>query len=808
MSKKPTVLMILDGYGLRDKTEGNAVALANTPVMDKLMAEYPFVKGNASGLSVGLPDGQMGNSEVGHMNMGAGRIIYQELTKITKSIEDGEFFENKALLAACENVKKNDSALHLMGLVSDGGVHSHITHIYGILELAKRQGIEKEFTIIDTVALARILLPQLNRFKLDTVAKALGVSLENHHRAVDDAGCTAEIFVKFVKMLHDRGMETLDQVNQMGQASPETIMKMNTYHAIILATNDIGRINLYRLISLSHLTYYNKRPRIPKSEFVKYREGLLLGSACEAGELYRAIVGGRPEEEIIRLVKFYDYLEIQPLKNNEYLIRNGDIPDDEYLKDINKYIVKLADKLGKPVVATGDVHFMDPEDEIYRRILEAGQGFKDADNQAPLYLRTTEEMLQEFAYLGHEKAFEVVVENTNKIADMCSQISPISPEKCPPHIDGCEQTIKDIAYGKAHELYGDQLPKIVQERLDKELDSIIKNGFSVMYIIAQKLVWKSNQDGYLVGSRGSVGSSVVAYMTGITEVNALPPHYRCHKCKYSDFNDYGYKNGFDLPDKICPVCGEKLDKDGMDIPFETFLGFNGDKEPDIDLNFSGDNQADIHKYTEVLFGKGYVFKAGTIGTVAEKTAYGFVKKYLDQKGEVASQAEIERLTIGCTGIKRTTGQHPGGIMVVPNYTDVYNFTPIQRPADDNTSDVTTTHFDYHSISGRLLKLDILGHDDPTVLRMLQDITGIDPKTIPLNDEKVLSLFTKPDALGVTKEELECEVGSYGLPEFGTKFVRQMLVDTQPKTNGLPEDGAEIAENVMLDADVMVKETTE
>lgn len=476
-----------------------------------------------------------------------------------------------------------------------------------IIKNCERQGIEKEFTIIDTVALARILLPQLNRFKLDTVAKALGVSLENHHRAVDDAGCTAEIFVKFVKMLHDRGMETLDQVNQMGQASPETIMKMNTYHAIILATNDIGRINLYRLISLSHLTYYNKRPRIPKSEFVKYREGLLLGSACEAGELYRAIVGGRPEEEIIRLVKFYDYLEIQPLGNNEFMLKSDkeSVSTIEELQDINRRIVKLGETFGKLVVATCDVHFLDPEDEIYRRIIMAGKGFKDADDQAPLYLRTTEEMLKEFEYLGSAKAEEVVITNPNKIADMCEKIAPVRPDKCPPVIENSDQMLRDICYTKAHSMYGEELPAIVKERLDRELNSIISNGYAVMYIIAQKLVWKSNEDGYLVGSRGSVGSSFAATMSGITEVNPLQAHYRCPNCKYSDFDSpevkaFSGRSGCDMPDKICPVCGEKLVKDGFDIPFETFLGFKGNKEPDIDLNFSGEYQSKAHAYCEVI----------------------------------------------------------------------------------------------------------------------------------------------------------------------------------------------------------------
>ncbi len=649
---------------------------------------------------------------------------------------------------------------------------------------AKVLGYKFDYTYLDTLSLAKDLFPDYKKYKLGKIAENLGIKVEVAHRALDDVDTTVKVFKVMMDMLKKKGakyIEDIDDVAASEEAKKEEYKKLKTYHAIILAKNYVGLRNLYKLVSLSHLHYFYRKPRILKSLYKKYSEGLILGSACEAGELYQAIELGRTDEEIEDIANEYDYLEIQPIGNNQFLIRNGTVRDEEDLRDINRKIVALGEKLNKPVVATCDVHFMDPQDEIYRRILEAGQKYDDADNQAPLYLRTTEEMLEEFSYLGKEKAYEVVVTNTNKIADMCEQISPISPEKCPPHIPGCEQTIKDIAYGKAHELYGDPLPEIVQTRLDKELDSIIKNGFSVMYIIAQKLVWKSNEDGYIVGSRGSVGSSFVANMTGITEVNSLPAHYRCPNCKYSDFTDYGVKNGFDLPDKECPKCGHKLDKDGMDIPFETFLGFNGDKEPDIDLNFSGEYQAKAHKYTEVIFGKGTTFKAGTIGTVADKTAYGYVKNYFEERHIPINQAEIKRLSHGCTGIKRTTGQHPGGIIVVPKGREIYEFCPVQHPADDPNSDIITTHFDYHSIDANLLKLDILGHDDPTVIRMLQDLTGIDPTKVPLDDKKTMSIFSSTDALGVTPKQIGSEVGSYGIPEFGTKFVRGMLEDTRPKT---------------------------
>lgn len=667
--------------------------------------------------------------------------------------------------------------------------HNALFDVSFIEENMRRLGLEKEFTYVDTVGLARVLLPQLNRFKLDTVAKALHVPLQNHHRAVDDAECTSGIYLKLLEMLEEREIPDMDGINALASTSLDQIKKLPTYHVIILAKNEVGRINLYRLVSYAHMQYYSRRPRIPKSALNKYREGLIVGSACEAGELFKAVLEGKSEPELARIVDFYDYLEIQPIGNNEFLLREDDngVETHEDLRNLNRRIVKLGEQFHKPVVATCDVHFMNPEDEVYRRIIMTGKGFKDADSQPPLYLRTTEEMLKEFAYLGAEKAEEVVITNTNRIADMCEKIAPVRPDKCPPVIEDSDKTLREICYNRAHEIYGEELPPIVKERLERELNSIISNGFAVMYIIAQKLVWKSNEDGYLVGSRGSVGSSFVATMAGITEVNPLSPHYYCEDCHYYDFDSeevraYAGRAGCDMPDKLCPVCGAPLKKEGFDIPFETFLGFKGNKEPDIDLNFSGDYQGNAHRYTEVIFGEGHTFRAGTIGTLADKTAFGYVKNYYEERGQHKRYCEINRIVEGCVGVRRTTGQHPGGIVVLPHGEEIYSFTPVQHPANDMETDIITTHFDYHSIDHNLLKLDILGHDDPTMIRMLEDLTGLDAKKIPLDDQAVMSLFASTEALGVEPEDIMgTPLGSLGIPEFGTEFVIQMLQDTKPQS---------------------------
>ena len=665
------------------------------------------------------------------------------------------------------------------------------------------QEIEQEFLSVDTLQMAQILLPTLTRYRLNLVAKALNVPLKNHHRAVDDAETTAEIFLKFITLLKEREIYTLRGLNQFGNMNPDAIRKQPTYHAIILAKNEQGRVNLYTLISESHLVYFGRRPRIPKSVFNEYREGLIIGSACEAGEVYQAILQQKSEKHIAKLANFYDYLEIQPLANNQFMIeseRISEVNSQEDLRNINRQIVALGERFKKPVVATCDVHFLDPEDEVYRRIIMKGKGFLDADDQPPLYLRTTEEMLDEFEYLGSEKATEVVIDNPNKIADMVEKIAPVRADKCPPIIENSDQKLRDICYKKANTMYGENLPKIVVDRLEKELTSIISNGYSVMYIIAEKLVKKSNEDGYLVGSRGSVGSSLVATMAGITEVNPLSPHYYCEDCHYSDFDStevraYAGGCGWDMPDKLCPECRKSLKKDGFNIPFETFLGFKGDKEPDIDLNFSGDYQARAHKYTEVIFGAGQTFRAGTIGKMATKTAFGYVKKYYEEKNIRKRKCEIERILVGCEGVRRSTGQHPGGIIVLPHGENINSFTPVQHPANDMETDIVTTHFDYHSIDHNLLKLDILGHDDPTMIKVLEEYInsealenkydGVDEvfkaTDIALDDERVMSLFAGTSVLGIKPKDIdEIELGCLGIPEFGTEFVIQMVLATKPK----------------------------
>ncbi len=646
---------------------------------------------------------------------------------------------------------------------------------------AEEIGETFDFPYLDTLMLARCMYPFLHNFKLDTITNHLNVILENHHRAVDDAAATAEAFVKMLDQLRREGKALLSELNEsydMRGASK----KNKAFHIIMLAKNKQGIRNIYEMISQSQLRYFYRTPRLPKSLIEQKREGLILGSACEAGELFRAVVAGEREETIKEIVDFYDYLEIQPIGNNAYMKTSEEFPHintDEDLRNLNRKIVELGEKYNKPVCATCDVHFMDKEGADYRKILMYYKGFKDAENQPPLYFRTTEEMLKEFEYLGKEKAYEVVVTNTNKIADMIEDVRPIPKEKCPPVVEGAKEAIVNDSINKAKEIYGDPLPEEVQKRLDKELYSITTYGFSVMYRIAQELVRKSLSDGYLVGSRGSVGSSFVAFLSDITEVNSLPAHYICPNCKNIEFvpSDTGV-SGCDLPDKDCPKCGTKYNKDGHDIPFETFLGFAGDKEPDIDLNFSGEYQPKIHKYTETFFGEGFVFRAGTIGTVAEKTAFGYVRKYAEETGKSIRAAEMRRLSKGCEGVKRTSGQHPGGIIVVPYTNNIHEFCPVQHPADDPDSTIVTTHFDYHSIDANLLKLDELGHDDPTVIRMLEDLTGFNPQDVPLDDPETLSLFTSNKALKLN-DDIGTDLGSYGIPEFGTKFVRQMLEDTKP-----------------------------
>ncbi len=646
----------------------------------------------------------------------------------------------------------------------------------------REQNIEFKNTSVDTLTLARTLLPHMKRFRLNLIAKELGIPLLNHHRAVDDAEATAHIFIKFLEMIRKKGGEKLSDVNKILGDIDYT--KLKTNHVTLIAKNQVGIKNLYKIVSDAHVNHFYRAPRILKSVLEEYKEGIIVGSACEAGEVFQAVKQNKSDEEIERIISLYDYVEVMPIDNNRFMIDKGEVEDEEELRDLNRRMIEVAQAYGKIPVATGDVHFIDKHEAIYRKVLKYSQGFKVDEEETYLHFRTTDEMLEEFKYLGEDLAYEVVVENTNKVADMVEDILPIPNETFPPVIEGSDTELRDMCNEKAERIYGSPLPDVVRKRLDRELNSIISNGYAVMYIIAQKLVAKSLSDGYLVGSRGSVGSSLAATMSDITEVNPLPAHYVCEnpECKYSYFYEIGeWGSGVDLPDKDCPKCGQKLKKDGHDIPFETFLGFEGDKEPDIDLNFSGSYQPVIHKYTEELFGEGYVYRAGTIGTVAEKTAYGYAKKFVEENDLNSTSAEVLRLANGCTGVKRTSGQHPGGVMVIPNYKDVYDITPIQYPANDTSCGVITTHFDYHSISGRILKLDILGHDVPTIIRMIEDITGTVATEVPLDDQETMSLFTSTEALGVTPEEINCPVGCLAIPEFGTKFVRQMLLDTKPKT---------------------------
>ncbi|WP_312699064.1 PolC-type DNA polymerase III [Sedimentibacter sp.] len=635
--------------------------------------------------------------------------------------------------------------------------------------------------VLDTLELSKALIKDVKNHKLNTLTKKLGINLENHHRAVDDANATAQLFIQLMNILNDRSMYEIGKLNEILKEEID-IVKKSSHHVNILVKNYTGLKNLYNLVSDSHIKYYYKKPRILKSDLMLRREGLIIGTACEAGELYNAVISGASDEKLEEIASFYDFLEIQPLQNNMFLVNNERVRSVDDLKDINRKILKLGDKLNKLTVATGDAHFLEEEDEIYRKILMAGLGFEDAENQAPLYLKTTDEMLDNFSYLGEERAFEVVVKNTNLIADSVENILPIPKGTFPPIIEGSDDELRNICNNKAKSIYDENLPEIVEKRLERELNSIIGNGYSVMYIIAQKLVWKSNEDGYLVGSRGSVGSSFAATMAGITEVNPLVPHYICPNCKYSEFiEDGSYGSGYDLPDKDCPECKTSLIKDGHDIPFEVFLGFEGDKEPDIDLNFAGEEQGICMKYTEELFGKGKVYRAGTIGTIADKTAYGFVKNYFEEKGISKRRAEIDRLIQGCLGVKRTSGQHPGGVMIVPGDKDIHDFTPVQYPANNEKSGTITTHFDYHSISGRILKLDLLGHDTPSIIRMLEDFTGVNSKDVPTDDADTMKIFTSPEVLGIKLNEINCETGTLAIPEFGTPFVRQMIMDTKPKS---------------------------
>ncbi|MBR7122071.1 MAG: PolC-type DNA polymerase III [Oscillospiraceae bacterium] len=654
-----------------------------------------------------------------------------------------------------------------------------------IRQACNQLGYGYTFTSADTLILSQNLMPQLGKFKLNIVADALSLPEFNHHRAADDAVICGMIMSHFLSMLEDRGIQSLQQINPAMEAlrSQNRIGDRHARHIVLFAKNQTGLRNLYHLISDSNLKYFKRVPRIPKSELIRLREGLIVGSACEAGELFQAIVEGKNDEELKRIASFYDYLEIQPLANNRFMLEKGIARDEEVLRQFNRTVVRLGEELGKPVVATGDVHFLNPEDEIFRHILLATKGFEDCDKNNPLYFRTTDEMLAEFSYLGEEKAYEVVVTNPNMIADMCETIRPVPHNLFAPKIENSVEDLKALVYGKMHRLYGENPPELIKKRVDTELNDIINCHYDVIYMSAQKLVQNSLDNGYLVGSRGSVGSSIVAFLSGITEVNSFPPHYRCPnpECKHTTFDvpsEYGC--GADLPDACCPKCGTAFAKEGFNIPFETFLGFGGDKVPDIDLNFSGEYQARAHAYCTEMFGRSHVFRAGTIGTVAEKTAYGYVKKYLSERGKTVGKAEEARLANGCVGVRRTTGQHPGGLIVIPQENEIWDFCPVQHPADDPNSDQITTHFEYHSMEENLLKLDMLGHDDPTMIRMMEDMTGVDAKTIPLDDKRTMSIFTSSKVLGYENDPILGPTGAVAVPEFNTRFTRGVLLDTKPE----------------------------
>ncbi|MFO7819212.1 MAG: PolC-type DNA polymerase III [Halanaerobacter sp.] len=676
-----------------------------------------------------------------------------------------------------------DAVEEFLAFVGDAALVAHnLSFDLGFIE-DKLKRLDKDEICnpaLDTLNLSRALLSDLKSYKLKKLAKKFNVDLDNHHRADDDAEATAQIFLELVDLMLEQEVDSLDQINSL--TSKIDYKRMHPYHATILVKNQTGLKNLYKLVSQAHVENFHRVPRILKSDLLEKREGLIVGSACEAGQLYKAVLQGKSEDKLIEIAKFYDYLEVQPIGNAKFLLEDGEVESMADLKEINQTIYQLGEKLGKPVAAAGDVHFIDPEDSIYRQILMEGQGFDDADQQAPLYFRTTDEMLDEFDYFSQDVAYELVVENPKEIVEGIEEVKPVPEGLFTPTIEGAEENVRNMAYQKAKDWYGDPLPELVEDRLENELESIIGNGYAVIYLISQKLVKKSLEDGYLVGSRGSVGSSFAATMTDITEVNPLPPHYRCPECKYAKFfTDGSIGVGIDLDDKSCPECGTALIKDGFDIPFEVFLGFEGDKVPDIDLNFSGEYQPQVHNYTEELFGEEYVYRAGTISTIADRTAYGFVKGHMEDNSLTLRGAEVDRLVDGCTGARKTTGQHPGGLMVIPEEKDVYDFTPIQKPANDMDSDTLTTHFDYHSISGRILKLDILGHDDPTSIRMLQDITGVDPQEIPLDDPQTMKIFSSIEPLEVIEDEVGVKLGTLGIPEFGTSFVRGMLRETRPTT---------------------------